>query len=89
MTTIDLETAGMSREHTLEVLDDLGAVHQWAYGQFLNGMARHDPSPVIMDALTIVSMALGEGPPWTNEAMQRSMERSEARAKLNTARDAA
>jgi hypothetical protein len=83
---VDLEAAGMSREHALEVLDDLFALHQWAYGLFLDGTARRDPSPLIMDALTIVSMALGEGPPWTNEAMQRSMERSEARSKLLAAR---
>jgi hypothetical protein len=79
MTATDLEAAGLSRERALEVLDDLGALHQWASGLFLRGEVRSDPSPLILDAMTIVSVAIGEGPPWTDEAMQRSLERDSRR----------
>jgi hypothetical protein len=74
-TIIDLEAVGMSRDRALEVLDDLAAFHQSAYGAFLNGMIRSDPSPLLMDAITIVSMAIGEGPPWKLEAVERALQR--------------
>jgi hypothetical protein len=79
MTETDLEAAGLSRERALKVLDDLGALHQWAYGLFLQGEVRSDPSPLNLDAMTIVSVAIGEGPPWTDEAVQRALERMESR----------
>jgi hypothetical protein len=78
--TINLESVGMSRDRALAVLDDLAAFHQWAYGHFLQGMIGRDPSPLLMDAITIVSMAIGEGPPWEHEAVKRALQRDADRA---------